>query len=157
MEENYQDLPAEEQAPKQSKNEKKLAKYKDDMDGINLEKETYANGINQDRSCTDFFCLIVFLAFVGTMVGLTGYTIAKGNINMMVAPVDTHLNLCGFGERADYQKLYFAYEGALDASEILDSGICMKTCPAKGSKISTDSVHPDDVTLIGHYNGYYSA
>ena len=85
MEENYQDLPGEENAPKQTKNEKKLAKYKDDMDAIDLNKETYANGINQDRSCTDFMCLIVFLTFLAAMAGLTIFTISKGNIDKMVA------------------------------------------------------------------------
>ena len=102
MEENYENLPGDEKPVKMTKNEKKLDKYKEDMEAISLNKDTYANGINQDRSCTDFLCLIVFLAFVGTMVGLTGYTIAKGNINMMIAPVDKHSNLCGFGERADF-------------------------------------------------------
>lgn len=130
--EYYEELPAEEK-PKLTKQEKKLAKYKDDMDAISLNRDTYANGINQDRSCTDFLCLIVFGVFLLAMGGITAYTIAKGNVDKMVAPIDRNLNFCGFGERADYQKLYFAYEGVYDTTDILNKGVCMKSCPAQGS------------------------
>jgi hypothetical protein len=45
------------------------------MDAIALEKDMYANGINQDRGCTDFLCLIVFLVFLGAMGALTVFCI----------------------------------------------------------------------------------
>ena len=126
---NYENLPGEEEKPKMTKNEKKLDKYKTDMEEIDLNRESYANGINQDRQCTDMLCLLVFGAFLLAMVGITGYTIKEGNVNQMIAPVDYAHNLCGFGERADYQKLYFAYQGYTEADDILNLGICMKTCP----------------------------
>lgn len=142
---------------KLTKNEKKLEKYKDDMDSINLEKDKYANGINQDRSCTDFFCLIVFLAFLGAMGGVTMYGISQGQVDKMIAPIDMHLNFCGIeGLRADYQKLYFTDLTVSSATQILNSGICMKTCPEQGAKIDTANVHPDDVYTVNAYNNKYA-
>lgn len=128
------------------------------MESIELDKETYANGINQDRQCTDFLCLMVFGAFLMAMLGITGYTIKEGNVNQMIAPVDMNLNFCGFGDRADYQKLYFAYEGTMDAVNFLNRGICMKACPAQGAEISLEAsnVHPDDKAYVEGYNTYYS-
>ena len=153
--ENYEELPAEEK-PKLTKQEKKLAKYKDDMDAISLDADTYKNGINEDRSCTDFFCLVVFGVFFVAMVAITGYTMKEGNVDKMVAPVDMHLNFCGFGDRAEYQKLYFAYEGITESADLLNKGICMKSCPARHAQIDTANVHPDDKTYINNYNDYYS-
>ena len=103
-------------------------------------------------------CLLVFAGFLLAMMGVTGYTISKGNVNQMIAPVDYNHNLCGFGARADYQKLYFAYEGVTEASDILNKGVCMKTCPEQGSKIDVaeSNIHPDDVAVINSYNNYYA-
>lgn len=95
-------MPGDEEKPKLTKNEKKLDKYKTDMEAIDLNREDYAKGINQDRQCTDMLCLLVFGGFLLAMVGITGYTIKEGNVNQMIAPVDYDLNLCGFGDRADY-------------------------------------------------------
>ena len=154
--EEYQNLPEGEEKPKLTKNEKKLEKYKDDMDAIDLKTEDYANGINQDRSCTDFMCLLVFGAFFVAMLGITGYTISKGNVDKMVAPVDYNLNFCGFGDRADYQKLYFIYAGILEAEDILEKGVCMTKCPEQGTEVDVSTVHPDDKSVVETYNQYYS-
>jgi hypothetical protein len=91
-----------------SRNERKLHKYKEDMDSISLEKDIYADGINKNRSCTDFFCRVVFLAFLGAMCGVTSYGFSQGQVEKIIAPIDKNLNFCGIeGPRAEYQKLYF--------------------------------------------------
>jgi len=41
-----------------------MKNFKVTDDGLN--KET---GYNKDRGCTDFLCLIIFLAFLGSLVG----------------------------------------------------------------------------------------
>jgi hypothetical protein len=138
-----------------TKNEKKLEKYKDDMDAISLDKDAYANGINENRSCTDFFCLVVFLGFLATMCGVTVYGISQGQVAKIIAPVDMHYNFCGIeGPREDYQKLYFTNLRVSSASDILNSGICMKTCPVQGEliNVSVNNIHPDDVSTIQDYN-----
>jgi hypothetical protein len=145
-------LPGGDEPKKLTKQEKKLAKYKDDMDAVNLNKDDYANGINQNRSCTDFMCLIVFLVFLGAIGGVTIYSVKKGNVETMIAPIDTHLNFCGIeGPRAEYEKMYFTYYTTLttiSTSDILNSGICVKKCPVEGSEIEESNVHPDDWNYI---------
>lgn len=158
--EEYQDLPGEEQQKKQTKQEKKLAKYKDDMDAITLDKDAYANGINQNRSCTDFFCLIVFLVFLGAMGAVTMYSVSQGNVDKMVAPIDMNKNFCGVagGAREGYQKLYFTDLSVTSAKDILNSGICLKACPTQGKAIDTSeaNVHPDDKEFIEKQNTAYA-
>jgi hypothetical protein len=134
-----------------------LDKYKEDMDAISLEAGDYANGINENRSCTDFFCLVVFLVFLGAMCGVTFYGISQGQVEKMIAPIDMNLNFCGIeGPRADFHKLYFTNLRVSSATDILNSGICMKTCPVQGQQIDILNVHPDDVTAIQTYNEQYN-
>jgi len=85
------------------------------------------------RSCTDFFCLLVFFAAVGTMCffGIDG--LMNGNPNKLFAPLDAANNFCGIDEEfADYPFLWVKLSGAgLDIKGIFDTGVCVKTCPQK--------------------------
>jgi hypothetical protein len=96
------------------------------------------------------------------MAGVTIFAISKGNLDMMIAPVDMHLNFCGIkgSDRQDFQKLYFSSMGVVtNSAEILNSGICMKTCPKPGSPIdsSAANVHSDDKARVDTYNEYYKS
>jgi len=45
-----------------------------------------------DRSCTDIICCIIFLAFIVSMVAITGYSISTGDPLAMVTPFDSNGN-----------------------------------------------------------------
>ena len=48
-----------------------------------------------DRSCTDVICCLVFIAFIVSMVGITGYSIKNCNPLAMITPFDLEGNMCG--------------------------------------------------------------
>ena len=52
-------------------------------------------GMKWHRTCTDTLCCILFLAFIGSLVGLTGYGVSKGNPYAMVTTFDSVGNKCG--------------------------------------------------------------
>ena len=82
---------------KLSKSEKKAAKYEDEVQNYSVESSSRIpkEGIYKDRGCTDLFCLIVFLAFMGTMMGLTIHGFIEGNPEKFVAPFDHAGKFCG--------------------------------------------------------------
>jgi hypothetical protein len=67
----------------------KEERYKDDLDSFK------AGEFNKDRGCTDKIFLIIFLAFLGSMIFLTKMGLDKGNIQKLLAPLDGDLNFCG--------------------------------------------------------------
>lgn len=42
-----------------------------------------------NRSCTDTICCILFVFFIATMVGITGYSIKNGNPLAMITPFNS--------------------------------------------------------------------
>jgi len=59
------------------------------------ENETDFKSIEMNRSCTDIACCVIFLAFIASMVGITGYSIKNGNPMAMITPFDSSGNRCG--------------------------------------------------------------
>lgn len=43
--------------------------------------------MNKSRGCTDIICLIIFMAFVGSLGYLTFWAYGKGDVNKILAPV----------------------------------------------------------------------
>lgn len=41
-----------------------------------------------ERGCTDLLCLIIFFAFVVSMFVVTVYSIRKGDMNKLMAPIN---------------------------------------------------------------------
>ena len=60
-----------------------------------------------ERSCTDFLCGVVFLAFIASMFAVAIYGCIVGEPTKLIAPFDFDNRVCGFGEMKDYPKLYF--------------------------------------------------
>jgi hypothetical protein len=42
--------------------------------------------VEMNRTCTDKLCCLLFLVFIATMVGITGYSIKNGNPEAMITP-----------------------------------------------------------------------
>jgi len=47
------------------------------------------------RSCTDPICCILFVVFIASLVGITGYSVKNGNPMAMITPFDSAGNRCG--------------------------------------------------------------
>jgi len=45
--------------------------------------DTLANGPMENRSCTDVLCCLFFIAFLGGMIAIAGYSISKGDPNLI--------------------------------------------------------------------------
>ena len=72
-----------------TKDEKKKDKYGEHVDGYNIKDcSKIVDGPVMERNCTDFFCLIVFLVFLGTMIACTLYGFKKGDVEKYIAPLD---------------------------------------------------------------------
>lgn len=93
-----------------------------------------------ERSATDLLMLFVFVVFVGSMAGLTGYAFVKGDAKRLFYPVvsmDTlngaTLKICGVdGDLVGYQNLYISdLAPKLNPSltDLFNTGVCVKKCP----------------------------
>ena len=47
------------------------------------------NGPMQKRHCTDLLCCLFFIAFLGGMIGIAGYSLSRGNPNLIGRGFDT--------------------------------------------------------------------
>jgi len=56
----------------------------------------YAHGPLEERPCTDVFCLIIFLLFLGA-VGYVAYLgFSTGNPSLLASPFDEDANHCKY-------------------------------------------------------------
>ena len=109
------------------------------------DKEAFKNNkngpFNRDRKCTDCFCFIVFIAFVGVMGYLTKYGLTHGNVEKLLAPLDGDNNFCGVtvnGTKGyeDYKLLYLTSLSGTSAKAVFENGVCIKgdECPQDDGK-----------------------
>ena len=67
-----------------------------DIDEADKNKLSAADkGIKWERSCTDILCCLLFLVFLASMVGITGYATTKGDPKRLLTPFDSSANKCG--------------------------------------------------------------
>ncbi|CAH2233911.1 jg14669 [Pararge aegeria aegeria] len=95
--------------------------------------------INTNRSCTDIFGLILFIIFLGGWGYLGYYSMTKGNIYMLVSPINSKNKFCGKDPGLENKK----YLNYLDVTECLSSDfltsvlgcgtstVCVEECPEK--------------------------
>lgn len=97
--------------------------------------------INWERTCTDKLCCLIFIAFIGSIIGLTGYAFTNGDPRRIITPFDSVGNLCGNidpNTKIDYTLfpykhmtglVSFAASGGKDKSSLFYA-VCVKECPA---------------------------
>ena len=72
-------------------------KSKYGADAGEYKTEKFEGGMNREnRGCTDPICLIVFWAFIASMVYITVYAYGHGDYHVLTAPLDAGYNFCGF-------------------------------------------------------------
>jgi hypothetical protein len=106
--------------------------------------DTLANGPMENRSCTDVLCCLFFIAFLGGMIAIAGYSISKGDPNLIGRGYDRAGKICGVDDGyTDYPYLYFQ----VPKTKYLSSTICVKTCPmvdnAASIECKTNSINTD--------------
>ena len=96
-------------------------------------------GLVKKRGCTDPLCLLIFLAFIGSIGYLTWYANANGDPLKLIAPIDGDNRLCGWSvdgktrdEDATLNKLFISDlnpTGGLTLKTIFKTAVCVDKCP----------------------------
>lgn len=69
-----------------------------------MDKDT---GVRRERGCSDPICVILFLAFVASMLGACIYGYVNGHPAKLVAPYDLTNRHCGIDDLKEFPNLYF--------------------------------------------------
>lgn len=113
---------------------------KSDIEEAEKHKLTDADkGIKWERSCTDVICCIIFLVFIASMIGITGYAISEGDPYKIITPYDSVGNKCGEENQGipanvtdftEYKLKHFTslFEAVNNPLKIYES-VCVKACP----------------------------
>jgi len=113
----------------------------------------------RERKCTDVFCLLLFITFVVSLVGIAVYGIANGNVDKVLAPYDNQKHFCGHDGYENFPKLYITQRTG-SAHDIFNSGLCVAKCPKKGEKVryisaSGENTYPEaspfDTVSVANY------
>jgi len=108
--------------------------------------DALANGPVAKRSCRDVLCCLLFIVFVGGMIGIGSWGYSKGNPNLIGRGYDADGKMCGIDAGYEgYPYLYFPipYEGYLAKT------ICLSACP------STDPL-PSSLDSTCKTNSYFT-
>lgn len=92
-----------------------------------------------DRSCTDVLCCIIFLVFIASMVGITGYAVTQGDPRKIITPFDSVGNRCGYLNQGlpenktsyvDYPYKHFTNLKSIASSPTeMFYAVCVSECP----------------------------
>lgn len=120
-----------------------------------------------ERSATDLLMLFVFVVFVGSMAGLTGYAFVKGDSARLFYPIvsihnanGAELQICGAdGDLVGYPNLYITdLAPKLDPSltDLFNTGVCVKKCPvpSKGQNLECAPSQQGICDQIGESDKY---
>ena len=91
-----------------------------------------AKGPVEKRRCTDLFCLIGFLCFIGVMGWFCAYGYMYGQVGMLLAPSDSDGRICGYDAGVENnQYLWISdIQYAMDHPfYMFSSGVCVDDCP----------------------------
>ena len=69
-----------------------MVREADKKDAEDKKSENTFKTLEWNRSCTDTICCILFLVFIVSLVGITGYSIKNGNPMAMITPFDRNGN-----------------------------------------------------------------
>ena len=97
----------------EEKSSKRLStreKYKEEIESFTVRENSKItdNGMNHNRGCTDFLCLLVFIGTVVAMCMVSIYCYRQGQFQKIISPVDKNGNFCGHDpEYLEYPNIFF--------------------------------------------------
>ena len=112
-------------------------KYGGEADGFSIKDQPgMEKGLNRDRKLTDILMLILFIAFIVAMGFCTSIGFKNGNVNRLMAPLDSSDNFCGETTGFEsYKYLYLQDLSQASAIAIFNSGLCVKKCPTAKDEV----------------------
>ncbi|XP_069120217.1 choline transporter-like protein 2 isoform X1 [Argopecten irradians] len=134
---------------------------KDENDGVFVSDEKYGtpltydptfNGPIKKRSCTDIICCLLFIIFIAGFAGVSYLAFANGNPYLLLYPVDSDGDLCGYGKNKGKDYLFFfdlVQCGRMGVG-IFVSGcptpqVCVPACPDTNYAYITDAATSADL------------
>ena len=125
--------------PKTERDIEHEKKFNEDLE---RDKDSFKNGPVGNRSITDCFCCLIFIAAIVGFCGASAYGWMNGDPSKLTLGWDSDKNGCGWSEKTkDYPYLYWPEspaDGLLEAFkaldygkaiELLNDGVCVKECP----------------------------
>ncbi|XP_063972715.1 choline transporter-like 2 [Diachasmimorpha longicaudata] len=99
-----------------------------------LEYDAEFEGPLRRRSCTDVPCLVIFLAFILSWVGLGIYAFSSGNVKTLLAPTDSEGRRCGLDAQVSNKPYLFFFDLTkcdIDKKLCDTPQVCLEKCPGK--------------------------
>ncbi|XP_065209657.1 choline transporter-like 2 [Planococcus citri] len=84
-------------------------------------------GVKEKRSCTDIYCLLILVVFVGCWIGVGYYAFWNGDINRILAPKDSTGRICGVDDDVRGKEYLFFF----DISKCVSLNVFIYGCPTK--------------------------
>ncbi|CAH2068395.1 unnamed protein product, partial [Iphiclides podalirius] len=85
------------------------------------------NGPTRNRSCTDILWLIIFILFLGLWGYVGFYSMTKGNVEKLLAPIDSKGQRCGLDSGLEDKKYLMFF----DLTRCLSPGTPITGCPTQ--------------------------
>ncbi|XP_052789290.1 choline transporter-like protein 2 isoform X2 [Mya arenaria] len=107
------------------------------------------------RSCTDIICCFIFMVFVVGMAVVGYFAFSYGDPRLLLYPMNSDKQLCGYGEQKGKNNLLF-YDllacGKMGAGVFVDgcptTQICVEECPTKNVYYKLGSIPGADVAEL---------
>lgn len=122
------------------------------MEYENYDEKKVLNGPIRPRKCTDIICFIIWVLFWGLILGITIFSLIKGNIKNIAQPYDSDGNPCGKDLQKDHQ---FLYINDPQSPNLKDHMVCIKQCP-KDENSTIDCLPNSDIKNCDNINKYAS-
>ncbi|XP_060069733.1 choline transporter-like protein 2 [Ylistrum balloti] len=137
---------------KESKDESDGVFETDGEHGTPLTYDPTFNGPIKKRSCTDIICCLIFIIFIGGFAGVSYLAFANGDPYLLLYPVDSNGELCGYGNNKGKDYLFFfdlVQCGRMGVG-IFVSGcptpqVCVASCPDTNYAYITDAATSADL------------
>ena len=82
--------------------------------------------VTDSRSCTDFFCYIIYIAFCGFLIYASVYGFINGDLRKIAQPYDVDSNPCGREQLEEFPYLFFT-EYVTNPKDVQGT-VCVKEC-----------------------------
>ncbi|XP_016999134.2 choline transporter-like 2 [Drosophila takahashii] len=88
----------------------------------------------RNRSCTDVPCLLLFVLFLGGWGFIAEFAVRKGDLQRLVAPMDSSNKVCGVDPGVENKTNVFYFDMTKCLNPLLDCKtpkVCLESCPTQ--------------------------